>query len=105
MRTTSFLRHPRRLPHEVLESMPPSSVLLPLAVASRSALRRRLSSSDSLLSARIAICRPSTPVSQYPKLPPTPAKSGQTHSDSLLKKGRISMPNWRKRTARPTKED
>ena len=89
------------LAHEALGTVAPSSVLLPLAAASRSALRRLLSRSDSLRSAKIAICRPSTPVNQYPKLPPIPAKSGQTQRDSLLKKGRISMPSWSQRTARP----
>ena len=89
------------LPHDALGTVAPSSVLLPLAAASRSALRRLLSRSASLRSAKIANCRPSTPVNQYPKLPPIPAKSGQTQRDSLLKKGRISMPSWSQRTARP----
>lgn len=89
--------------HDVLARMPPCSFFSePLCeAASLSALRFLFSSSDSLRSARIPICRFSTPVNQYPKLPPTPAKSGHTHNDFLLKNGRISMPSWRKRTARP----
>ena len=53
----------------------------------------------------MSYCRDSTPVNQYPKLPPAAAKTGYAQRDSRLKKGRISIPNCQKRTARPTKAE
>lgn len=68
---------------------------------SLSALRALLSKRLCRLAPRIACCLLSTPINQYPKLPPAPAKTGYAHSDSLLKNGRISRPSCQKRTAMP----
>jgi len=96
-----LLLSPSNTPHEVLAKMPPSSAFANSVVPSLSALRFLFSSRRFLRSARIFICLFSTPVNQYPKLPPAAAKTGYAQSDSLLKKGRISMPSCQKRTARP----
>lgn len=71
------------------------------AALSRSALRFLFSKMLCRLWANIVICRFSTPVNQYPKLPPAAANTGYAQSDSLLKKGRISIPSCQKRTAMP----
>jgi hypothetical protein len=81
----------------------PLSIPYDSASASLAALLARFSNKLSLLDAKIVCCLCSTPVNQYPKLPPTPAKTGHAHSDSLLKKGRISRPSCQKRTATPIK--
>lgn len=80
----------------------PSSVPLPISAPSLSALRFLFSSKLFLLSANSFSCLLSTPVNQYPKLPPAAAKTGYAQSDSLLKKGRISIPSCQNRTARPS---
>lgn len=79
----------------------PSSVPSPITAPSLSALRFLFSSRLVLLSANSFSCLLSTPVNQYPKLPPAAAKMGYAQSDSLLKKGRISIPSCQNRTARP----
>ena len=86
------------IPYEVPTATPSGAWLFSL-----SALLLRLSSKLFLLSANNFICLPSTPVNQYPKLPPTAAKNGYAHRDSLLKKGRISIPSCQRRTATPRK--
>lgn len=80
----------------------PSSVPLPISAPSLSALRFLFSSKLVLLSANSFSCLLSTPVNQYPKLPPVAAKTGYAQSDSLLKRGRISIPSCQNRTARPS---
>lgn len=66
--------------------------------AARLALFARISS---FLCIRIPVCLSSTVCSQYPKLAPHPAKTGQAHRDPLLKNGRISSPSCQARVARP----
>lgn len=80
----------------------PSSVPPLISAPSLSALRFLFSSKLVLLSANSFSCLLSTPVNQYPKLPPAAAKTGYAQSDSLLKKGRISIPSCQNRTARPS---
>jgi len=101
----SSIRYPplRTATAYVLVRIPPSSTLSTSTTPSRSALRFLFSSNRFLRSARIFICLFSTPVNQYPKLPPAAAKIGYAQSDSLLKKGRISIPSCQNRTARPGK--
>lgn len=88
----------------MLADIPPSSAVLPspsAAAASRSVLLCRFSSNLFLRSANTCNCRCSTPLNQYPKLPPIPAKKGYAQSPSLAKKGRISMPSCHNLTATP----
>lgn len=68
---------------------------------SLAALRARFSRMICFRSSSTAACRSSTPCSQYPKLPPTPAKTGYAHSELRLKSGRISRPSCQRRTATP----
>lgn len=71
------------------------------SLASLSARRCRFSNKLALRALKIACCLFSTPIIQYPKLAPAPAKTGYAHKDSLLKNGRISRPSCQMRTARP----
>ena len=98
------ITRPTRLTHDVLANIPPFWALTPStpnSAASLSALLFRFSNNLSLRSASTCICLRSTPVNQYPKLAPKPAKTGYAHKPSLTKKGRISMPSCHNRTATP----
>jgi hypothetical protein len=81
---------------------PPRAAALASA-ASRSALLLLFSNSSSRLSCNSWSCRFDTPSSQYPKEPPTVAKTGYAQRPSLMKNGRISMPSCQIRTRTPVK--
>lgn len=72
-----------------------------LSSASLAARLALFASKLSLRIIRMYCCLSSTPWYQYPKLAPIPPKRGQTHNDSLLKKGRISRPSCQKRVPSP----
>lgn len=83
-------------------TFPFSHAVSPLPAApSLAALRARFSRMVCFRSSSTAACRSSTPWSQYPKLAPTPAKTGYAHSEPRLNQGRISRPSCQKRTATP----
>ena len=89
------------LPLWCITSHPLQNFHTAASLASLSARRCRFSNKLALRALKIACCLFSTPIIQYPKLAPAPAKTGYAHSDSLLKNGRISRPSCQKRTARP----